>query len=244
MPYCPRCGVQVDVNRKNCPLCSFPIPEVKPLEDDSNYNREEHLQNLYRIKKEENRRRWREARVFVYAGISFSLLIVSLMFGIQDFYFSGDLSWSRYAILSNITVIILLFFILRFIPYFLPNFAGIWITTGIFLFSLDYLNGDITWFFDPGLIIYLNTMIWILLLRVIIRRSRRGINIPAYIFIASGLGCLSLEIVHSFYTNIPINLSWSIPVATTSIPIGIILLFLHFLLSPKFRDIISRKFHL
>lgn len=28
MAYCPKCGVEVDNNVKNCPLCDFPIPDI------------------------------------------------------------------------------------------------------------------------------------------------------------------------------------------------------------------------
>ena len=104
MPYCPKCGVQVKKNRPSCPLCSFPIPNVEEPEENS-IQREKHLLNRYRIKQAENRRRWKEARVFVYMGIAFSLIVLSLIFGIQDYYFSGALGWSQYVIVSNLAVI-------------------------------------------------------------------------------------------------------------------------------------------
>lgn len=28
MPYCPKCGVEVDNGVENCPLCSFPVPYI------------------------------------------------------------------------------------------------------------------------------------------------------------------------------------------------------------------------
>lgn len=244
MPYCPKCGVQVKKNRPSCPLCSFPIPNVEEPEENS-IQREKHLLNRYRIKQAENRRRWKEARVFVYMGIAFSLIVLSLIFGIQDYYFSGALGWSQYVIVSNLAVIVFFFFLLRFIPGFLLNFLGLGITTGVFLYILDSLNGTIGWFWNLGLVICINTMIWLFILRLMIRHTRRrGLNIPAYSLAAGALACISLELIRDLYYGVSLHLTWSIPVITTLFPLAGILLFLHLLISPRIREKIMRKFHL
>jgi hypothetical protein len=237
MPYCPKCGVQVENQRQTCPLCSFPIPNV----EESNKNhivREKYLLNRYRLKQAENRKRWTEARVFVYIGVAFSLVILSISFGILDYHFSGMLSWSKYVITSNLAVVIFLFFLLKFIRGFLPNFLGLGITTGAFLYILDTLNGTIEWFWDLGLVISLNTMIWLYMLRLIVRHTRRrGLNIPAYSLIAGTLSCISLEIIRDLYQGVSLRLTWSVPVITTLIPLAGFLLFIHFLFSRGVQDL-------
>lgn len=244
MPYCPKCGVQVETHRPTCPLCSFPIPNVEEPKEDP-IQRDRHTLNRYRMKQAENRRRWKEARVFVYMGTAFSLVILSLIFGIQDYYFSGVLGWSRYVIASNLAVVVFLFFLLRFIPGFFPNFIGLGITTGGFLYILDSLNGKIDWFWNLGLVICINTMIWLFILRLMIRHTRRrGLNIPAYSLAAGALACISLELIRDLYQGVNIHLTWSIPVITTLVPLAGILLFLHLLISPRIRVKVRRKFHL
>jgi len=244
MPYCPKCGVQVENQRHACPLCSFPIPNVEEP-NKNNIEREGYLLNRYLIKQAENRKRWKESKFFVYAGISISLIALSFIFGIQDYYFSGNLSWSRYAIIGNITSLISLFFLLRFIPFFIPNFLGLGFTTVGFLYLLDNLNGKIDWFWNLGLVICINTLIWSLILRHITLHSRRkGLNIPAYTLLAISLASLSLQIIGSLYKREPIHLTWSIPVITTLVPLAGILLFLHILISPRIREKFIRKFHL
>lgn len=244
MPYCPKCGVQVENQRSTCPLCSFPIPNVEEPKKNVT-EREGYLLNRYRLKQAENRRRWKEARVFVYMGITFSLVVLSLIFGILDYHFSGILSWSKYVISSNLAVVILLFFLLKIIPGFLPNFLGLGITTGSFLYILDSLNGTIGWFWDLGLVICINTMIWLFILRMLIRHThRRGLNIPAYSLIAGTLACISLELIRDLYQGADLHLTWSIPVVTTLVPLAGILLFLHLLISPRIREKFMRKFHL
>lgn len=244
MSYCPKCGVQVENNRKTCPLCSFPIPNIEESKK-NNIDREEYLLNRYRLKKAANRRRWKEARIFVYMGIAFSMIILSISFGIIDNYFSGILSWSPYVITSNLAVIVFLFFLLRFIPGFLFNFIGLGISTGIFLYILDNINGTIEWFWNLGLVICINTMIWLFILRLIVRHTRRrGLNIPAFSLIAAALACISLELIRDFYQGNGLHLTWSIPVISSIIPIAIGLLFLHLLISPRIREKIIRKFHL
>lgn len=244
MPYCPKCGVQVETQRPTCPLCSFPIPNVEEPKENP-IQRDKHLLNRYRMKQAENRRRWKEARVFVYMGIAFSLVVLSLIFGVLDFYFSGKLTWSRYAITSNLTALVSLFFILRFIPAFLPNFLGVGTTVGGFLYLIDRNNGTIDWFWDLGLVICINIMAWLLILRLVIRHThRRGLNIPAYSLVAIALACISLEIIRDLYQDVNLHLTWSIPVITTLVPMAGILLFLHLLISPRVREKFIRKFHL
>lgn len=244
MPYCPKCGVQVEPHRQNCPLCLFPIPEVEEPEED-NRKRESYLQNRYRIKKAENRRRLREARIFVFIGTVISLLVVSLIIGIQDLYFSGDLTWSRYVITCNLAAVVSLFFFLQFIPTFLPNFLGLAVTAGGFLYLMDANDGQVEWFWDLGMAICANTMVWIYILRLVIRHSRRrGFNIPAYGLFAVALGCFSLELIHNFSLGEPLRLTWSLPVISALVPLGGLLLFLHFLLSPRIQEKIRRKLHL
>ncbi len=244
MPYCPKCGIELEYNRKKCPLCSFPIPDIKELKENPE-KREEHLLNRYRLKQAENRRRWKEARIFVYIGIAFSMMVLSLSFGILDYHFSGMLSWSQYVITSNLAVVVFLFFVLRFIPGFLPNFIGLGIATISFLYILDSLNGTMGWFWNLGLVISINTMIWLFILRILIRHThRRGLNIPAYSFIAVALACISLELIRDLYQGTGLHLTWSIPVITTTVPIAGVLLFLHLLISPRIREKIIRKFHL
>ncbi len=244
MPYCPKCGVQVEEQRSMCPLCSFPIPNVEET-GKNDIQREGHLLNRYRIKQAENRRRWKEARIFVYMGITFSLMVLSIIFGILDYNFSGMLSWSKYVITSNLAVVFLLFFLLRFIQSFLPNFLGLGITSGGFLYILDSLDGTVGWFWDLGLVICINTMIWLFILRIIIRRTRRrGLNIPAYSLAAIALACISLEMIRDLYQGVNLHLTWSIPVITTLVPLAGSLLFLHILISPRIRERFIRKFHL
>jgi hypothetical protein len=244
MPYCPKCGVQVDNNRDKCPLCSMIIPKIEEAIEDTE-SREQHLLNRYLIKQKENRIRWREARFFVYTGIAISLIILSFIFGIQDYYFSGNLSWSKYVIIGNMTALISLFFILKFIPFFIPNFIGLGLTTAGLLYILDNMNGKLDWFWDLGLVICINTMVWSLILRHIIRHShRRGLNIPAYTLFAVALASLSLQIIGNLYKGVPIHLTWSIPIISSLIPLGGLLLVIHLLLSRGIQDKLKRRFHL
>ena len=244
MPYCPRCGIEVESKRIRCPLCSMPIPEIEATKENTE-TRENILLNRYLLKQKENRKQWKEARAFVYTGISISLIILSFIFGIQDYYFSGNLSWSKYAIIGNMTTLISLFFLFRFIPYFIPNFLGLGFTTAGLLYILDNINGKVDWFWDLGLVICINTLVWSLLLRHIIRHSRRrGLNIPAYTLFATALASLSLQIIGNLYKGEPIQLTWSIPVISLLLPLGGLFLFIHLLLSQGIRENLIRKFHL
>ena len=42
MPYCAKCGVEVENGVKNCPLCKFPIPDILSGEE----KKDENIQKL------------------------------------------------------------------------------------------------------------------------------------------------------------------------------------------------------
>ena len=158
---------------------------------------------------------------------------------------SGELSWSRYAIICNLTAIVSLFFLMGFIPVFLVNFLCMVMISAGFLYLIDYNNGEITWFWDLGIVICINTMIWSLILRRVIRHSRRrGLNIVSYFLFAAALGCLSLEFISNLNRGILFQLTWSASVAAALIPAGGLMLFLHFLISSRIREKLKRKIHL
>ncbi|MDC7126549.1 MAG: hypothetical protein PQJ46_13340 [Spirochaetales bacterium] len=243
MAYCPKCGVELDNNIRNCPLCSFPIPYIGDSESEE-LPRDSRLLNRYNMKQLERRRRFNDAKPFVFAGILIVLIIISITFGFIDFYFYGGLTWSRYVIAANLLTAVVLFFSSGIIQSFSICFLGISLTALGFLYSIDSFDGSISWFLSPGLIICFNVIIWTLILRrIIIHSRRRGLNIPAYWMFALSFACVSIDVIQNFSVNHVVNISWSFTVLITLMPLGIILILLNLIISPSGKKKVKKIFH-
>ncbi len=77
MAYCPKCGVEVDDDVRNCPLCRFPVPDIRSASDPvSGQNMAEgrypEPSNIYR----EHRQAIKNLAFFVFATIAVSAMIV------------------------------------------------------------------------------------------------------------------------------------------------------------------------
>jgi hypothetical protein len=77
----------------------------------------------------------------------------------------------------------------------------------------------------------------------LVRVSRyKGINLVAYAFIGSGVLCLLIDGVLSFYLEHEVHLWWSVIVAICALLVAIVLMFLHFRLK-KGRSL-EKTFHI
>ncbi len=244
MPYCPRCGVELDSYIKQCPLCSFPIPDVGAPEQEQQ-SKDLFLLNRYNLNKAERRRRWLEAKPFIFTAVLFTLVFLSIVSGFLDLYFFNKFSWSRYVIAVNITAAAVLFFLMGIIRSFIFNLLGTSLAITGFLYLIDSFNNEITWFWNLGLIICFNFILWTLILRIIIIHSRRkGLNIASYSIFSVSFACLSIDLVNNLMIDQAVRLSWAVAVISALVPVGVLLLLLHVLLSPAVKNRLKRKFHI
>ena len=244
MPYCPKCGVELDLKIKNCPLCTFPIPDIGSPESES-VSRNSFLLNRHHLQKAERKKRWMEARPFVFITVLLTLSVLSAVFGTLDLYFFYGFTWSRYVIAINAAVVLIMFFLMRLIPSVTFNFIGIGFTVIVFLYLIDSFSDNVSWFWTLGLIISFNSIFWTIVLRkMILLSKRRGLNIVSYFLFALSIGSFSVDIFYNFTVTQLMKISWSIPVISISVPLGILFILLHFLLSPAVKEKLKRKFHI
>ncbi len=244
MPYCPKCGVELDSQIKNCPLCSFPIPDTGSPDSESG-SRYSFLLNRHNLKKAEQKKKWMEAKPFVFISLLLTLIVLSAVFGILDIHFFKGFTWSRYVIAINAAVVLIMFFLMRLIPSISFNFIGIGMTVMIFLYLIDSFSDNVNWFWTLGLIICFNTMFWTLILRkAILHSKRKGLNIVSYILFSISIACFSIDLFYNFAVSTLIKLSWSIPVISVAVPLAILFILLHLLLSPVVKEKLKRKFHI
>jgi hypothetical protein len=238
MPYCAKCGVEVDDNIKKCPLCDFPIPDVGQEPDEQSINTFPEGENIY------------IDRVGVVKNKVFFILDIILIFTIPIFISIGVFYPSvtlnmNYIINCIIASIFYLFFLFNYLKTYY-NILGIGLTSIILTYKLDSIDGNLSWFYNYSILIIILVVGILYLCLFLYRRNEKenkAIYILTYVFGSIGLLCLGIDSIISYRINNYIRPSWSIIVLISCIAICILIQGLYLGLPEKVRNKIKRKLH-
>ena len=137
MAYCSKCGVEVEQNKENCPLCGVPIHR---------YDDKPELSPLWPEQKERPKLSSKAMRFITVMPILTALAISLFIVLVIDFQSNKAITWSRYPIVSIITLFSISLGFLIFQGKKIINLA--WLTSSIIflLYFLDSFNGKLEWF--------------------------------------------------------------------------------------------------
>lgn len=241
MSYCPKCGVELDLYVKNCPLCSFPIPDLGE-EEDLKYKAgaqkypkatTQYKGNIYQLK---------NAVFFSVLFIAISgIIIVSILKAV----YPESILVANYILMSIIAVILYLFFALGYLKTTL-NVAGVLSTTMFITYAIDYQIAGVSWSTSIAFpIIGIIFASWLILRAIYknIKNKNLYIHIPSFILIFSGVVCIGIDFVLSYQLKNKIAVSWSIIVAVCAFFISTALLVTYHGLSEKNKEWLKRKLH-
>ena len=237
MSYCVNCGVELDQNLEQCPLCGCPV--INPMDLLGNTQKEPHQLYPKKVEIVDNR-----------AERRFSALILSILFvmpmliclAIDLFYFQ-TISWS--IIVAGSCVLMWIFTVPPILaqkvgpPWFLlldgVALAG-------FLKMLEYdLGGN--WFAPVALPITLYlTAVTVLLVFFKRRKALTGLYLFTAIFLSGGLLAVLIDQCIRLYTSLGFRITWSWFVLIPCTAVALLLLFIE--KRPKFKASLIRRFHL
>jgi hypothetical protein len=238
MPYCSKCGVEVEESVERCPLCSAPIqrfdgsgsPVLKPYPD--------HVINPD------------AAPLPLHERLKIALEIVSVFLGIAlaviilvDLLYSKRLTWSVYP-----TAAIAYLWLCLAMPVFLLGrpwlvFAVLGPATILFVFLLDAYDGSIDWFLSYGLPITGLSVIVIFAVTLSSALSkRRGLNVAGFALLGAAVLCMGIDLTIMANITGRLKLSWSEIVALILMPASALLLYFHFRITKK-KDL-RKVFHI
>lgn len=238
MPYCAKCGIEVNNNTKTCPLCEFPIPDVGEHGNQHPINAFPDADNIYK-----NRMEIIKNKVF-FSLILLLIFTIPILISIRAFYPSITIG-INYAIISILASLFYLFFLFGYLTINY-NILGIGITSIILSYVLDSIDHSITWFYQYAFFIILLVMVVVYLYVFLYKRSKHQnqlIYVPTYIFSGIGILCIGIEALITYRINYSIKLSWSIIVLVCSVTICLLLLGLYHGLPERVRNEIKRKLH-
>lgn len=224
MIYCHNCGVELDENANFCSLCGAPVFDKKNIKSDyltSGENGRTTMTDFQKLNQLQKRKVfWEIAVMIIFAGI----IITSTINLVADQAFT----WSKYIVtvggvlFVNITLIIFLH------KKLLLSFIFSFTTSAIFILLIDIYTGNTGWVTKLGIPFLLAAYTIVFSFIMIEKKTKRkGLNLIAYAFIASGLLCVCIDVTISIYAVNCIKIGWSITVMVSTVFISLLLLYVN-----------------
>jgi len=236
MPYCPKCGVELEYGVKNCPLCEFPIPDIEhiPTYIPKRYPKAQnnHPENIRHIKN----------TVFITLSVLF--LTTSFLLLFFDKTVSGVLDWSLITASSLFTIEMMLIAFMGYSKSFTFSLSINLLSVLLLLWTINQNINDTSWFFSISwpLAVLFAFMIW-LLEKIFRKINDKGLNIAGISLIAISVYCICSDALISYYLIGNIHIWWSIITAIAILPASLLLLYLHYGLPDKYKEWFYKNFH-
>jgi hypothetical protein len=225
MPYCPKCGVELEESLKRCPLCKSPVSDLaEPKADhagvfpESSYD-PEIFEGLTKA----------ERKKVAIEVLSVSFLIALAVTLLINLAVNRAITWSLYPASSIVFLWIMISSLITFEGKPLLIYAIIGPSLIAYVFCLDLIDWQLSWFLDVGLPIALAfefavslTTLFATLLR------RKGMNLVGLILLGIDFLCLCIEAVLTRRFTGKISFGWSVVVSVALVPVSVFLFYLHY----------------
>ncbi len=236
MPYCSRCGVEVNEMIEKCPLCQSPIQK---LYEDPHPGREFPEDQLNSASPSLSPK---EKKMVAFSMTSFGILIPLLITLSVDVVLTGGVSWSVYPLIGLSGS-----WLLSIIPITLPRKSSliIWTEAAIlctvmgFLYHFTTLSSRVITLGLP--ITFTGAVISHIIVYISERTARKGGNIAGFILIGLGVLCAFTDLFITKSLKGTVSLGWSLIVMAALFPVSGMLLYLHY---RKKRSRLKKFFHI
>jgi hypothetical protein len=224
MPYCSKCGVEVDEGIVYCPLCASPIQRFGESAPEPSRGPYPHIidpENAYKLSKAERRHIAVEILSLAAALLSGALFLVDILL-------DAGLGWSRYAVAS--VVFGWLVSVAPIALYGRTKTALAVIGTAVlaFILVLDGLGGSLGWSLSLGIPLALTSYAAVAATAAIMAtRHTKGLNLLGIGALALAAYLVSIEFIIRLALGMSLRPYWSLVAAIALVPVAIFLFFLH-----------------
>lgn len=240
MTICPRCGVELDENMHECPLCNYSASTEKEqvnaqeaFPDFEKSKKEKILSDFENLTRHQKRKLfWELSNIILFSGILVTFIINILI--------AKRITWSKF----SITVCLVLFANITLFSFWrhrlLILLGGSFISTSLLFVLLDLYNERIGWGTQLGIPLLFLVYMGILLMTIVVRMTKQhGFNILGCFFVALGIFSFCTDGILSRYLTGRISIQWGLIVLVCVIPIAAILFHIHYRLN---RGVDLRRF--
>ncbi len=238
MAYCPKCGVEVEDDVKNCPLCDFPIPDVNEVNfsQDSKYPQ---AINTY----DEDHLGKKNKAFFSLTIIAISIMVI---IGVIYLVYPWNHVLLKYIALADLSIFAIVFFAMG---YLRPNanILGAYITVVVTCLSVYLISGSQTnWFlsyaFPIATLVYLDVSLFRFILKHT-RHKSQFIFIPTNLILFVIVLAIGIDGIISLNVQGNIHLTWSLIVAVSGFCIIVLLQTIYHRIPEKTRRMLKKKMH-
>lgn len=246
MAYCPRCGIETDNRRRNCPLCECFIPQIEELNNKVNSSNSEN-ESMIKFPQPAgfSRGYFVDLKIIFFRAISLFILInILFLAGIQI----KEMTINLFSIYLMFTLLSIWLYLLIFLGFIINKKLALFllITNSIgFALLLDLFYSGLGWFFPVFFpVIILGSAILIISAIIIRVRKSKSLMIILYFVFAIAAFLTGTEIIVSNYIRKQIVLSWSLLISVELIILTLLFLFFYYKLPVKILDKLKKKMHI
>ena len=236
MPYCSRCGVEVNDQITKCPLCHSPIQRFyEEPQPGREFPSDQLNPATPRLSPKEKIR-------IAFSMTSFGILIPLMITLSVDIFLTGKISWSIYPIIGLVGS-----WLLTIVPITKPSKSNwiIWSETvvlwGIFAALALFTDLSFRVFQLSFPIILAGAFISQTIVFLSRRTAKKGGNIAGFILLGIGTFCGVTDITISGSLMGEQGIGWSLIVIAALLPVSCMLLYLHY---RKKRSKLAKFFHI
>lgn len=233
MSYCVNCGVELDSTLHTCPLCKTPVinpAELEKIRGGAAFP--EQRGQVEQVKK-------KDFGIFIFA----MLMAISITCGLLNLLVFPDSAWSLFIIGGCLTGWI--FAMPAFVSVKLPVYAWLLFDAAVvalYLHMIAYVSGSPAWFTALALPI----VVWVFAIlecfAVCVKKLPLSfLTAQLYVFSATAVLCLGLEVLIDYYLRGSVQLVWSAVVLTVCVIIDMALILL--LSMKRLRNAVRRRLH-
>lgn len=237
MPYCSRCGVEVNEKAEKCPLCHSPIQKFY---EDPAPGREYPVDELNSAAP---RTSPKERRIIAISMTSFGIMIPLLITLAVDVVDNRRISWSIYPAIALLTCWLMV------LPPLIKTKKShiiIWsefLIVSLFLTSLYILGHNSFSIITIGIpIAFMAAIICDGVVLLSSKSVKKGSNIASFILMGIGLFCGVTDLYLTFMMEGVFHMGWSLIVMAALLPVCGMLLHLHY--RKKRWKLFSKYFHI
>jgi len=222
--YCKKCGVELEDNVLNCPLCGTPVAGDGDNANKKNPNINEPygFQELQKPMNEPQKK-------FTWEIVSIILLSATIGAVSINLIIENQISWSEYPVAINLVIFSYVSLFAFWKVKTAIRLIGCFFLSSLFLVVLDVLTSGIDWSLTIGIpLLFTGNLVAALLIIVIQISKYKGINLIAYGFVAAAIQSVFIDGILSFFKTKSFHLGWSLIVIACVVPVVLVLLFIHF----------------
>ena len=232
---CKNCGIELDDEMLVCPLCGQAV--------NNNASSTASIPQYGKRTFYGHREMSKPQKKFSWEIVSLILLSAAIATFIVDFIINRHITWSEYPMAGCLVIFCYVSLFAFWDQTTLMKMGCGFVLSSICMLLLDVFTDGIQWSVKLAIpLLFTGNIITMALIGIILKSRYKGINLIAYAFLGAAIQCIFIDGILSFFKTGIFQIQWSVIVTACTMPVVIVLLFVHFRL--KKGQSLKKTFHI